>query len=179
MHCVKLGLRRPNRICSLGVKDPLRKSPDSPVALITSETHYYLYNAALASRADCQRPYDIHQSLCCVLFVVVCCVCHVERTALPPAVILNNASNLQESLRQDRHDLPPLPDPSSQQRMVKTCGQFLSEPNQQHSSAQSQHDSQRQQQHSAAKKPFRHPPPLSFWGGGGCCWYCIGGGPCW
>lgn len=43
-----------------------------------------MYNAAVASRADCQRPYDIRQSLCCVLFVVVCVACHVERTALPP-----------------------------------------------------------------------------------------------
>lgn len=101
----------------------------------------------------------------CVVYCLLLCVACVASNVLPfhLAVILNNASNLQESLRQDRHDLPPLPVPSPQQRMAKTCGQFLNEPYQQHSSAQSQHDSQRQQQHNAAKKPFRHPPPpLSF-----------------
>lgn len=36
---------------AVGVNDPLTvRIP--PVALITSETHYYLYNAATASRAD-------------------------------------------------------------------------------------------------------------------------------
>ena len=40
---------------AVGVNDPLKKS-GFPVALITGENHYYLYNAALASKSRLPTP---------------------------------------------------------------------------------------------------------------------------